>query len=157
MFDLVPELKKVKDMLKQFYLVLILGTALACHAASSKPAPKVPGSKNIQPTEQEGVVCKTVAALMYQHNYKRVPQNDSLSTIVYDRYLKELDENHNYLLASDVADFARFKLTMDNDVRDGNLTNVFYMFNVFQKRYEERINYSLAELNKNFDFTKDES
>jgi len=144
-------------MLKQFYLVLVLGTALACNAASKpKPVPHVAGSNNIQPTEQESVVCRTVAALMYQHNYKRVPQNDSLSVLVFNRYLKELDENHNYLLASDVADFSRFKLTMDDDVRDGNLTNVFYMFNVFQKRYQERINYSLAQLNQDFDFNKDE-
>lgn len=143
-------------MFKQFYFVLVLGTVLACHA-SPKPVQKVPGSNNLQPTEQESVICKTVAAMMYQGNYKRVPQNDSLSAVVFNTFLKDLDENHNYLLASDVADFARFKYTLDDDVKDGNLANVFYIFNVFQKRYEERINYSLAQVDQNFDFTKDES
>jgi len=146
-------------MFKRFYIVLVLGAALACHAAVPTPKPmvKVPGSNNLEPTIKQSVVCKTVAELINQYNYKKVPQNDSLSVLIYNRYLKSLDDNHNYLLASDVAEFSKFKTTMDDDLKSGNLNNIFYMFNVFQKRYEERINYSIAQLDKTFDFTKDES
>src|SRR6202012_1874559 len=42
-------------------------------------------------------------------------------------------------------------------IKAGNLNDVFYMFNVFQKRYLDAIKYSLAQVDKNFDFTKDES
>jgi carboxyl-terminal processing protease len=156
MFYFIPDLKKVKDMFKQFYMVLVLGTALACHAAAPKPI-KVPGSNNLEPTIQQSVVCKTVAEFVTKYNYKKVELNDSLSAVIYDRYLKSLDENHNYLLASDVADFSKYRTTLDDDIKGGNLNNVFYMFNVFQKRYEERIKYSIAQLDKTFDFTKDES
>ena len=143
-------------MFKQFYLVLVMGAALACHAATPKPV-KVPGSNNLEPTAQQSIVCKTVAQFITTYNYKKVELNDSLSTVIFDRYLKSLDENHNYLLASDVADFSKFKTVLDDDIKDGNLTDVFYMFNVFQKRYEERIKYSIAQLDKTFDFTKDET
>ena len=103
MFYLNPELKTVKDMLKKIYLVLVLGAALACHAAPAKPI-KVAGSNDIQADEQQSIVCKTVAELISNYNYKKVPLNDSLSTVIYNRYIKSLDESHNYLMASDIAD-----------------------------------------------------
>jgi len=156
MFYLIPDLKKVKDMFKKCYLLLVIGTALACHAAASKPV-KVPGSNDLQPDEQESVVCKTVAELITNYNYKKVPLNDSLSVVIYNRYLKLMDESHNYLLASDVADFDKYKTVLDDDVKSGNLNDVFYMFNVYQKRYIEHIKYSIAQLDNNFDFNKGEN
>jgi len=143
-------------MLKRFYFVLIVGAALACKAAPSKPV-QVPGSTNLQPTAQQSVVCQTVAKFITEYNYKKVPLNDSLSAVIFNRYLKMLDETHNYLLASDVVDFQRFKTKLDDDINAGNLNDVFYMFNVFQKRYQERINFSMAALDKPFDFTKDDT
>ena len=143
-------------MLKRFYFVLVLGAALACKASPAKPV-KVDGSNNLQPTAQQSVVCQTVAEFISKYNYKKVNLNDSLSTVIFNRYIKSLDDNHNYLLASDVAGFQRFKTVLDDDIIAGNLNDVFYMFNVFQKRYEERIKYSMAQLDKPFDFTKDDT
>ena len=156
MFYLNPELKTVKDMFKKLYLLLILATVLACHAKPTKPV-KVTGSNDIQPDEQQSIVCKTIAELISNYNYKKVPLNDSISVVVYNRYVKMLDESHNYLLASDVADFAKYKTVLDDDVKAGNLNNVFYMFNVFQKRYIERVKFSLTQLDDNFDFDKNET
>ena len=156
MFDLVPDFKTVKDMFKKFYFVLALGATLACRADASKPI-KVDGSLNLEPTEQQSTAIKAVASLISGYNYKKVPLNDSLSAIIYDRFLKSMDENHVYLLASDIADFDKYKTKLDDDIKAGNLNNVFYIFNVFQKRYAERQYYSLAQLNKEFDFTKDDA
>jgi carboxyl-terminal processing protease len=156
MFYLNPDLKTVKDMFKKLYLVLVLGAALACNAKPAKHI-KVAGSNDIQPDEQQSVVCKTIAALISNYNYKKVELNDSISQVVYTRYLKSLDESHNYLLASDIADFAKYKTVLDDDVKSGNLADVFYIFNVYQKRYIDRIKYSLTQLDNNFDFNKNET
>jgi carboxyl-terminal processing protease len=150
------ELKTVKEMFKKVYMFLVLGTALACQASTSGPI-KVDGSTNLQPDGQQSLVAKEVASLVSSYNYKKVSLNDSLSTEIFNRYVKSMDENHNYLLASDVKDFDRFKTVLDDDLKAGNLNNAFYIFNVFQKRYLERINYSLAQLNKTYDFSKDET
>jgi len=155
MFYLNPDLKTVKNMFKKFYLVLVLGAALACNA-SPKKLIKVPGSNDIQPDEQQSVVCKTVAELITNYNYKKVPLNDSLSLVIYNRYIKLLDESHNYFLASDVADFDKYKTILDDDVKSGNLNDVFYIFNVYQKRYIEHLKYSLAQIDNNFDYTQNE-
>ncbi|WP_299467988.1 S41 family peptidase, partial [Mucilaginibacter sp.] len=144
-------------MFKKLYLLLVLATALACNAAPTKPNYKHAGPNDLQPDEQQSVVLKYVATLVSDYNYKKVPLNDSISAIIYDRYLKKLDENHNYLLASDVKEFDQFKNTFDDDIKAGNLANVFYIFNVFQKRYTEYVNFSVAQLGKNFDFSQNET
>ena len=151
-----PDLKTVKDMFKKVYLVLVLGAALACHAAPSKPI-KVDGSNDLQPDTRQNIACKEVAELISKYNYKKVDLNDSLSAIIYKRYLKKIDENHNYLLASDVADFDKYKTVLDDDLKSGNLNDAFYIFNVFQKRYLDRIKFSIAHVDDNFDFTKNET
>ncbi|HVV54103.1 MAG TPA: hypothetical protein VHC47_02190, partial [Mucilaginibacter sp.] len=114
-------------MFKKLYFVIVLGAALACKA-SPKLADTVAGSNNIQPDAQESIVCQTVSKLITDYNYKKVQLNDSLSEVIFNRYLKALDENHNYFLASDIKDFDRFKDEIDDDLKSGNLGDVFYIF-----------------------------
>lgn len=143
-------------MLKRIYMVLILGAALSCHA---KPAPiiRVPGSPDLQPDEQLSAVCKLVTEMISRSNYKKVEINDSLSTVIYNAYIKIMDENHNYLLASDIKDFEKYKTVLDDDLKAGNLNDAFYIFNVYEKRYIERVKYSLAQLDKPYDFNTKEA
>ena len=156
MYHKIPNLTLVKDMFKRFYFVLALCTALACKAAPSKPV-KVAGSTNLEPTEQQSIALKTVAELISRLNYKKVTLNDSLSVVIYNRFIKSLDENHNYLLASDIKEFEKFKTVLDDNIKDGDLSNVFYMYNILQKRRAERIKYALTQLDKPYDFTKNET
>jgi carboxyl-terminal processing protease len=159
MYHQDSELNSVKDMFKKLYLLVVLAAALACNASPTKPAhdKKAGGPSDLQPDEQQSIVCKQIANLVTNYNYKKVPLNDSISAIIYDHYLKKLDENHSYLLASDVKDFDKYKTVLDDDIKAGNLDNAFYIFNVFQKRYTEYVNYSIAQLSKDFDFTKNET
>ncbi|WP_179412125.1 carboxy terminal-processing peptidase [Mucilaginibacter sp. E4BP6] len=143
-------------MFKKLYFVLVLSAAVACHATPSKPI-KVDGSNDLQPDARQNLVCKEVASLISKYNYKKVDLNDSLSAIIYDRYLKKIDPDHNYLLASDVKAFTNFKYQLDDDLKAGNLNDVFYIFNVFQKRYLDLIKFSLAHIDDNFDYSKDET
>ncbi len=156
MFGSTIDLNSVKNMFKKLYMLLVVGATLACTAAPRQPI-KVAGSNDITPDEKQGVVTRLVAEILTNSNYKKVPLNDSLSAVIYDRYLKSLDEEHNYLLASDVQQFKQYRTKLDDDIKAGDLTDVFYMFNVYQKRYIERVNYSLTQLDNNFDFTKNET
>jgi carboxyl-terminal processing protease len=156
MLSIHPDLKTIKDMFKKLYFVLVLGAAMACHASPSKPI-KVPGSNDLQPDTRQEIVVKEVAELISKYNYKKVDLNDSLSVVIYNSYIKKIDENRSYLLASDIADFDKYKTGIDEDLKAGNLNNVFYIFNVFQKRYLDRIRFSIAHIDDNFDYTKDDN
>ena len=154
--DVKFELKTVKEMLKKFYMLLFVCAALACKAAPMHQG-KVEGSTDLQPDEKQSLVAKVVAEMITTSNYKKVPLDDSLSVVIFNKFLKSLDEGHNYLLDSDLVSFAGIKTNLDDDIKKGDLSDVFYMFNVYQKRYNERIKYSLAQLDDNFDFTKPET
>ena len=155
MFYNTPDLTTIKDMFKKVYLFVLLAAALACKASPSKPVHV--SEADLQPDEQQMIVCKQISALVANYNYKKINLNDSISAIIYDRYIKSLDGNHSYFLASDIKDFEKYKTVLDDDIKAGNLNNAFYIFNVFKKRYIEHVNYSLARLNKKFDFDKKES
>ena len=158
MFHHHPELKTTKDMFKKCYLLLVLAAALACNASPHKQAVmKKTGPNDLQPDEQQSVVMQQVAGLIGNYNYKKVDLNDSISAIIYTDYLKKIDGNHNYFTAGDLQGFEQYKTVLDDDIKNGDLSHVFYMFNVFQKRYNEYVNYSIAQLSQPFDFTKNET
>ncbi len=156
MFGTEINLMLIKNMFKKLYLMAILGASVACHATPGEPI-KVAGSRNLEPDEQQAIVCKEVTEMITNYNYKKIKLNDSISTIIFNRYIKALDENHSYLLAADLKDFDQYKTQLDDDLKNGNLSHVFYIFNVYQKRYNERIKYSLDQLGKSYDFNQNES
>lgn len=137
-------------MLNRIYIFFVLSTVMSCKAAPVI----IPG--DLYPDKQQSVVCKTVAVMISEYNYKKVELNDSIANVVFTRYIKALDENHNYFLASDLKSFEPYKKTLSDDIKEGDLTSVFSIFNVYKKRYNERIQYSLSQLNNNFDYTKKE-
>ena len=65
------DLKTVKDMFKKLYLVLVLGAAMACHAAPAKLI-KVDGSNDLKPDTRQEIVLKEVAELLLKYDYKKV-------------------------------------------------------------------------------------
>ena len=177
MFDLKFNLTTVKDMFKRIYVLLILGAALACNAApagsgneidlgslhledglgKAVKTPKKVDGDDLQPDERQSLVSRVVSQMITNNNNKKVKLNDSLSAVIFGRYLKSLDENHDYFLASDVDAFQQFKYKLDDDLKTGDLSDVFYMFNVYQKRFNDRINFSINALAGDFDFSKNET
>lgn len=154
------ELIMVKNMFKKLYILFVLCAALSCEAAAHKTAvhkagPVSPG--DLHPNKEQSIVLKLVSEMIAKYNYKKINLNDSISNLVFDNYIKALDENHDYFLADDVKSFEPIKTALTDDIAAGNLDNAFYIFNTYKKRFNERIEYSLTELNKDFDFDqKDE-
>jgi carboxyl-terminal processing protease len=137
-------------MLNRIYIFFMLSTVMSCKAAPVI----IPG--DLYPDKQQSVVCKTVAVMISEYNYKKVELNDSIANVVFARYIKALDENHNYFLASDIKSFEPLKKTLSDDIKEGDLTSVFSIFNLYKKRYNERIQYSLSQMNNKYDYTKKE-
>lgn len=144
-------------MLKKVFLGLFIAATIACSAAPRVVGIDVPGSNNLKPDPRQSQVTKEIADLVTNLGYKKISLNDSLGSVIFNNYLKGLDGNKSYFLASDVKDFEQYRKTFDDDMKSGDLTAAFYMFNVYQKRYNERMAFSLKELQKSFDYTKNDS
>lgn len=150
------DLKSLKMMLKRIFFVVFSAAILACQAAP-KPQPLVDGITNIKPDEQQNIVIREVVSLIENYNYKKIAINDSISSVVLDKYIKALDQGRNYFLASDIKEFEKYRYTLDDDFKNGDLSGPFYIFNVYAKRLNEYFSYSLSQFNNKFDFTKDDT
>ncbi len=151
------EFEKVKIMLKRVFLSLFIAATIACTAAPRIIDIDVPGSNNLKPDPRQEKVAKEIAELVTTVNYKKISLNDSISGVIFDNYLNQMDGNKSYFLAADIKNFEQYRNTFDNDLKNGDLGVAFFMFNTYQKRYNEKINYSKKLLSKDFDFTKKDS
>ncbi|WP_316810392.1 carboxy terminal-processing peptidase [Pedobacter heparinus] len=150
------DFKIVKEMLKKILLVTFTAAVLACHAAP-KPQPMVQGVSNILPDEKQALVCKEIVGLIENYNYKKIKVNDSISSLVLDKYIKSLDPYKYYFLAADIKEFEKFRYTLDDDFRNGELSAPFYIFNVYLKRYNEFINYAFTQIKAKQNFGQNET
>ncbi|WP_291403093.1 carboxy terminal-processing peptidase [Daejeonella sp.] len=149
------KLKSVKEMLKRLCLALFIVAALSCQADPRVNIIVADG--DLQPDKQQSVIAKSLVELMENFHYHKVVIDDNFSSIVFDEYLKALDGGKTYFLQSDITEFEKYRLNLDDDLRDGDLSVAFYIFNVYQKRYNDRVNFALKEIEKDFSFTSNDS
>lgn len=110
-------------------------------------------------TAKEPVVFETLAPMdvhprtsinvieqLTRHHYVRQRLDDDLSSEVLDRYLEMLDPQRSYFLASDIADFEPYRYLLDDALRQGNLEPAFDIFNRYQQRLEDRLNFTLEKI-----------
>jgi carboxyl-terminal processing protease len=133
--------------------VLLAGTAQTPVANAVANAT----GQDLSPTERQRRVSKLVSNVIERSHYRQSPINDPVSALVLDRYLDQLDGSRSYFLASDIAEFERFRYQLDDAVVNGSLEPVFTIFNRFQQRNRERIAHALELLKTEPDFTIDES
>jgi carboxyl-terminal processing protease len=114
--------------------------------------------KVLHPDEKQIEVSRQVASLIANYNYKKVPIGDSLSRLIFDNYLKSLDDNRVYFFEKEVVEFKENRDLMDDQMVMGDLEPAYHMFNVYLERYVNRIQFMIAQLPTiPFDFTKNES
>ncbi len=114
--------------------------------------------KVLHPDEKQIEVSRQVASLIANYNYKKVPIGDSLSRLIFDNYLKSLDDNRVYFFEKEVNEFKENRDLMDDQMVTGDLEPAYHMFNVYLERYVNRIQFMIAQLpTMAFDFTKNES
>jgi len=102
--------------------------------------------------EHSKTTAEIVNRLRHQHFQRTsIFLNDNLSSTVLDRYLKELDRDRSYFIATDIAEFESYRLRLDDALKTGNLNPAFNIFNRYQQRITERLNYMLTQLNKGID------
>ncbi|GAB3973101.1 carboxy terminal-processing peptidase [Spirosoma terrae] len=120
-------------------------------------APTSSPSDDLKPSISQEKVESLVAKLLTTYHYRKVRLNDSLSSVVWDNYLKEVDNSKTYLLASDVASLEKYRYQIDDALVNGDLTAAYDLYNIFRKRYQERSDFIKEQLKKPLSFTEDET
>ena len=79
---------------------------------------------------------------MAREHYRKAPLDDHLSSLILDRYLDSIDGGRSYFYASDIAEFERYRYTLDNAIKAGDMEPAFVIFRRFQQRSRERMEYA---------------
>jgi carboxyl-terminal processing protease len=146
----------MKKVLIILYCVLLTGLLPAQQIAKNTPGKPAAGA-DLRPSQQQAKVQQLITQILTQGHYRKVALDDSLASAVFDRYLQSLDNNKVIFLASDVSGFDKYRTSIDDDLKQGELTPAYAMFNTFRNRFSERMNYVSELLNKPFDFSVDET
>jgi len=112
---------------------------------------------SVVPSERHRSVARRVGSMLEGMHYSGSKLDDRLSAIVYARYLESIDGQHSSLLASDVAEFEQYKLRFDDMIRSGDVDPAFAIFARFQQRNRERIKFAISQLDKEPDWTINET
>ena len=111
----------------------------------------------IAPTEAQRATARKIGRILEEAHYSRAPIDDKMSELVYQRYLDFLDGQRSYFLASDIAEFAAYRMKFDDMIRTGDVEPAYLIFNRFQQRNRERMEAALAMLKTEPDWTVNES
>jgi len=114
-------------------------------------------NKVLQPLSYYPDIDKMVTRILVRYHYKKIDLNDSLSSIIFNNYLKSLDYNKYYFLKSDIDELEKYRNDLDEDLYLGDLKPAYEIFNLFKNRINERIKYAIPRIEDGFDFTKKES
>jgi len=147
-------------MKRLIILVIFLIAINGCYAQNPEAVlskdHKIDSTKVILPDESYQRINQVISQIFSNYHYRKQTINDSLSYLIFDEYLKNLDNNKLYFLASDLESFTQYREQFDNFVIEGKLDVPFQIFNLYKKRVDERIRFVNKLLSKEFDFTIDE-
>lgn len=106
---------------------------------------------------QHATASKRVTSRFTRSHYKHFSLNDDFSVAIYERYLDMLDYNRNVFTQADLTSFAPLSTKFDDQLKVGDTQAAFDIYNLSLKRRFERYVYALSLLDKEFDYTVDES
>jgi carboxyl-terminal processing protease len=131
---------------------LLFAASLALAKADSTPKP-------LTWTPLLGNTAEEIVDKLESRHYQKQQLDDALSAQLLDAYLKALDPTRMFLLQSDIDSFARYRTTLDDTLKKGDLEPGFVIFRRFQDRVAQRLDKILSNLPATIaamDFSKNE-
>jgi len=136
-------------------LGLVLAVAAAMPFATADTALAYP--PRLEPAAQDAKAARLAADLLSRYHYKAMPLDDTLSSRVFDQYLKLLDPEKLYFLRSDIDRLAADRTRLDDAILNEDLRTPFAIFNLYERRAAERMAFARSLLARGFDFERNEA
>ncbi len=132
-------------------LIALAGTAAVSAALIGAQAPAT------QPTPVEQATAQIVTALLERGHISKPTINDEIATRWAKNFLESLDPLKYNFLKPDVDEFMAEATTLDDKVKEGDISFARKVFDVYLKRSDERLATALDILQQKPDYTIDES
>lgn len=105
-----------------------------------------------------GKEAKVITYILDNNHYRKITLGDSLSSVILDEYVKSLDNNKTYFTSEDLKGLEKYRDKMDDLIRSENVDAAYAIYNLFRKRFDERMNYVMTNLiTEKFDYNVEET
>lgn len=102
---------------------------------------------------QHKTASKRLSATFSRQHYKRFKFDDELSSEIFDFYIKQLDYAHQIFTQQDIDFLEQYRYKFDEMLMSGKLSAAYEIYNLNAKRRQQRYQYALTLLDKEFDFS----
>ncbi len=154
-------IKKQKRKIKALFITIALfffGSFFTGSTFNDKPVNFPTDTLTIiEPANHYQIENQLITSILTRYHFKDFEIDDSLSSIIFNRYLDALDNGKNYFLASDIESFNSEKYQLDDKLFKGDIQFYYDVFNVYLKRMNERMSFIDELLNNEFDYSMDEN
>lgn len=141
-------------MIKKLFIILIVSLCFLNSNLANDTTKITLKTYSAEP--YQGELFRLIGQVVSNLHYRKFPIDDKLSAELLDNYIKHLDPLHLYFIEADVEGFNKYKYTLDDDLLNGKADAGFVIYNKYQSRLEERINFTFDLLKTELSFdTKD--
>src|SRR5690606_14869211 len=150
-----------KPMIKRFALALSLAASLAAPALVAADSKLVAYADlpQLQRTSLMEKEAKLIVEMLETMHFESAEISNETFDQLITKFMQDLDYNRLYFLATDERAFKeKYAPTLGFELRyRGNLEIAFDIYEVYRKKATARIEWALAELQKEWDFQADET
>jgi hypothetical protein len=111
----------------------------------------------VEPHDPEATAAKLVIRLLETESLKKWPVDDARATQLLKAFVAHLDPQRLYFLQSDWTEFQTHEKSLDNQLREGDLSFVKLVLQRFRTRAREAQKLTTTALQTKHDFTLDET
>src|SRR4030066_259638 len=154
--------KNIVNVMKAIPIIILIILTANFFLADNKKNSKEEGIysdtlKTIEPKNHFTLENQLVTTMLSRYHFKKFNLDDSLSSLMFDRYLKTLDYSKVYFYESDISSLKKERYSFDDYILAGDIQPFFDIFNLYERRMVERMEYVDTILAKGFDFTQNDS
>ena len=113
---------------------------------------------DVEPRNYYGSVGKRLGDMLPRYHVLQKKLDDEISRRAWTNLVTTYDFDHSVFLQSDLDSFAKRQNSLDDEIRAGNVSFGFEIYNLYVKRLKERIDFATNLLREaKWDFSTDES
>lgn len=154
-------MKYLKDQRLMQRLLFTAGTLLLILIARSVIAttaqPDTGQAALLESTDRHFEVARLVTKLSERAHYSKTRIDNDLSAALLETYLDNLDGNRSFFTQGDIDELQRYRYSLDNALRSGDMEPVFLIFSRYRERAQQVFNHAFNLLGEEPDFNVHES
>jgi carboxyl-terminal processing protease len=140
----------IQFMKKHFKILLLIAT-LSIGLWSFMPK-----TETIDP-EKDKTLLELLQFVIERYHYKPAAMDDAFSKGLYKDYIEALDPSKRFFLQADIDEFAKFETSLDDQIKNKELTFFNLTYDRLMKRMTESKAFYKEILAKPFDYSVDET